>query len=152
MSTNRKDEIEKLLTAQLMKYLKVYGFVSFEDDTSGIRWCNLMGTKIMMERYPTLVKLMVELWMEKGINTMNDFKTKEGKKTWEILIMVKEHAEKSLIASEGIRELGGAIVEEWMENGITTMSEFVTLKGMNLDEVVAMVKELVTAYLAEMGV
>ncbi|KAF8432322.1 hypothetical protein BGX38DRAFT_1276810 [Terfezia claveryi] len=45
------------------------------------------------------------------------------------------------LMEEMLEILISAIVEDWMEDGITTMSEFETLKGMNLDEVVAMVEE-----------
>ncbi|KAF8433058.1 hypothetical protein BGX38DRAFT_1276309 [Terfezia claveryi] len=47
--------------------------------------------------------------------------------------------------------LVGCIVDEWMLFGITRMIEFETVKGMNLDEIEAMVEEQVTDYLAAMG-
>ncbi|KAF8433140.1 hypothetical protein BGX38DRAFT_1276222 [Terfezia claveryi] len=50
----------------------------------------------------------------------------------------------TIITEERLDTLIELIVADWRQNGITKMSEFETLKGMTLDEVVAMVREKVT--------
>ncbi|KAF8433141.1 hypothetical protein BGX38DRAFT_1276223 [Terfezia claveryi] len=47
----------------------------------------------------------------------------------------------TIITEERLETLIKLIVADWRQNGITKMSEFETLKGMTLDEVVAMVRE-----------
>ncbi|KAF8432311.1 hypothetical protein BGX38DRAFT_1276799 [Terfezia claveryi] len=58
----------------------------------------------------------------------------------------------SSLTEEMFDPLIEVMVEEWIDNGITTMSEFKTLKGMNSDMVVAMVAKRVMGYLAALGV
>ncbi|KAF8432323.1 hypothetical protein BGX38DRAFT_1334065 [Terfezia claveryi] len=60
----------------------------------------------------------------------------EGTKLWILM--------SSKITGEMLDNLIWVIVEEWIENGITKMSEFGTLKRMNSDRVVAIVEEQVT--------
>ncbi|KAF8432314.1 hypothetical protein BGX38DRAFT_1276802 [Terfezia claveryi] len=53
----------------------------------------------------------------------------------------------TIIAEERLHTMIRFIVGDWRQNGINNMSEFETLKGMTLDEVVAMVRERVTIWL-----
>ncbi|KAF8432313.1 hypothetical protein BGX38DRAFT_1276801 [Terfezia claveryi] len=93
--------VKELLKTKLTDFLKLYGFLTYDDGTPGTRWWILMNSRLTEEMFHTVIML---------------------------------------------------IVEEWMEMGITQMSEFESTQVMNLDEVISMVEEQVTDYLAELGV
>ncbi|KAF8440707.1 hypothetical protein BGX38DRAFT_1272845 [Terfezia claveryi] len=87
MSTNSR--VENLLKAELTEFLKVHRFLAYEDGTRGRRWCMLMNSRLAEEIVHSLIKLIVEKWMENGITKMSELESTQGMN----LLQVQEHGE-----------------------------------------------------------
>ncbi|KAF8440635.1 hypothetical protein BGX38DRAFT_1144508 [Terfezia claveryi] len=89
---------ENVLKADLTRFLKAYGFLTYDDSTPGTRWYILMTHRVSEEKFQMLVNLIVQEWIKIGITRMGEWIALRGKKLWELVFMVKEDVETQLVA------------------------------------------------------
>ncbi|KAF8440647.1 hypothetical protein BGX38DRAFT_1332077 [Terfezia claveryi] len=88
---SQNSQVEDSLKAELTEFLKLYGFLTYEEGTPGRRWCTLMSARLLEEIVDTLIKLIVGEWMETGITKMSEFESTQNMNYSEVMAMVKEH-------------------------------------------------------------
>ncbi|KAF8432301.1 hypothetical protein BGX38DRAFT_1276305 [Terfezia claveryi] len=91
-------ELETVLKTDLTRFLKSYGFLTYDDSTPGTRWYILMSHRTSEEKFRIFLNLIVQEWIEIGITRMAEWITLRGKKVWQLVIMVKEDVETQLAA------------------------------------------------------
>ncbi|KAF8429409.1 hypothetical protein BGX38DRAFT_1278224 [Terfezia claveryi] len=92
MTTN--SPVEDFLKAELMEFLKVHGILLCGDGTPGTRCCILMGCRLAEEKVHTLIKLIVEEWMNDRVTKMSEL---QSTYSMTLAVTVQEHLRANLM-------------------------------------------------------
>ncbi|KAF8432907.1 hypothetical protein BGX38DRAFT_1276365 [Terfezia claveryi] len=89
--------VEDFLKAELTDFLKLHGYLTYDDCNPRTRWCILMTSKLTVEMFHILATLIVKDWMEKGVTKMIELESKQGYNLEEVVSIVGEQVRDYLV-------------------------------------------------------